>query len=263
MCCKCGRLCKRRLRKGDLAWNKTEDRACIALNAIQMTCTAFLLTNIIGGKNSVMYTRGLQVGVPPNKLNEGRHMMLALFHASGMRNCDIAAELGYSDARVSVLLDSPLMKAQIAELRKKIDNSGIANALELINREVLPSVRTLVEIRDGAEESAQRRGAANDILDRHPQFSKKSSTDVEHTVKLVLSSSDLRQLVDGGSLPEGEKAHEQIPRGLSENITVIDYPDRWAESAADVLANGVETAYTQPALRTLAESIAAFEEAEA
>lgn len=204
------------------------------------------------------------MGVPPNKLNEGRHMMLALFHASGMRNCDIAAELGYSDARVSVLLDSPLMKAQIAELRKKIDNSGIANALELINREVLPSVRTLVEIRDGAEESAQRRGAANDILDRHPQFSKKSSSDVEHTVKLVLSSSDLRQLVDGGSLPEGEKAHEQIPRGLSGNILVMDaVPGNLPPLEWDFESDRPVGAVGAPALRTLAESIAAFEEAEA
>lgn len=49
-----------------------------------------------------------------------RHRRLALLAAQGKSNADIAAELGYSDSRVSILLKNPYVSAEVHTLQERI-----------------------------------------------------------------------------------------------------------------------------------------------
>lgn len=135
----------------------------------------------------------------PTELN-ARHFVLALMHAAGFRNCDIARHLGYTENRVSVVLSSPLMQAQIRDLQNELRSSTIEDVMGIIEREAGPSVAVLLELRDSAQSENVRLAAANDVLDRHPRFAKRTHRDEEHTVRITFGPAELKQILDAKAL---------------------------------------------------------------
>ena len=104
-------------------------------------------------------------GGPPKRLNS-RHLLLALMVASGWKRGDIARHLGYHPSRVTIILDSPLMKSHIAALQKELREGHVDDVLSRLARETGNSVETLVELRDEAENPAIRLSAAGKLLDK-------------------------------------------------------------------------------------------------
>ena len=86
--------------------------------------------------------------------------------ASGWKRVDIARHLGYHPNRVTIILDSPLMKSHIASLQKELREGHVDDVLARLARETGNSVETLVDLRDSAENPAIRLSDASKLLDK-------------------------------------------------------------------------------------------------
>lgn len=137
---------------------------------------------------------------PPNVRNmTDRRTVIMMLMAAGWRNKDIAAEFGLGEVYVSVMRNSPLFRAQIAELQKQLREHTVGDVMEMIEREASNSVKLLVDVRDdggdgkAADRNVQRQ-AANDLLDRTARFAKKRQDEVEHVHRLVFSTEDVKRM---------------------------------------------------------------------
>lgn len=143
----------------------------------------------------------LMVGAP-TRMNS-RYFLIALMNAAGFRNCDIARHIGLGENRVSIILSSPLMKAQIRDLQGELRTSTVEDVMGIIEREAGNNVRVLIELRDGAQGPGAdnvRRLAANDLLDRHPRFAKRTHHDEERTIRIAFGPAEIRQIIDAKAL---------------------------------------------------------------
>lgn len=132
-------------------------------------------------------------GGAPDKLSP-RHDLVGALHLCGLKNHEIAAALDYSENRVSILLNSPLMQQQLTELRSKLRTSAWMSALELLESEARANVLTLIDIRDRSDDT-NRRLAASDLLDRTPKLSKRTHHEGDATLRVTLSVADVRQML--------------------------------------------------------------------
>ncbi|MGH8596627.1 MAG: hypothetical protein ACREXT_08215 [Gammaproteobacteria bacterium] len=162
-------------------------------------------------------------GYGPDKLGS-RHFLMALMHAAGFRNVDIARQLGYTESRVSIIINSPLFQAQVRDLQGELRDATLGDAMATIEREAGNSVRVLVDIRDAGENGNVRRLAANDLLDRHPSFARRSANTEEHVVRVSFGPRELAQMLR--ALPPGAEGggRHQRPDNGSDMATgaVID-----------------------------------------
>src|SRR5512138_781502 len=102
----------------------------------------------------------------PHKLRE-RHKMVIYLEAAGWKPQDIAAAMGYTPSRVSLILNSK--NPEVLSLKMQAAAQVRDNTLDLMARfraEADASLTALVEVRDQKEDVGQRRLAARDILDR-------------------------------------------------------------------------------------------------
>lgn len=96
-----------------------------------------------------------------------RHKMVVFLDASGWKGKEIAQAMGYSQQQVSIILQSkhPELLAIRAEAQARVlDNS--TDLLLRFRQEAGKSLDKLIEVRDTADDKAQVRLAARDILDR-------------------------------------------------------------------------------------------------
>lgn len=94
-----------------------------------------------------------------------QHRLLILLKMSGRTNREIAAESGYSEAWLSQVFRQPWAQAEMSRVLAESGKDGIAG---LLKSEVIPSIMTLVELRDGDETpSAVRKAACDSLLDRY------------------------------------------------------------------------------------------------
>jgi hypothetical protein len=123
-------------------------------------------------------------------------------HAAGFRNVDIARHLDLGENRVSVILSSPLMKAQIADLQRELRSSTVEDVMKVIEREAGNNVRVLIELRDGSTNDQVRRLSAGDLLDRHPRFAKRTHHEEERTVRIAFGPAEIKRIIDVQALVE-------------------------------------------------------------
>ena len=118
-----------------------------------------------------------------------RHKIIALMIAAGWKQKDIAIELGFHENRVSIIASSPLFRVQVYEIQKQMREGLIEDVNELIKAEALPSVRKIVELRDGAEAETVQLAAATSILDRAaPKITRHEE---DHSLTIYLSKDDV------------------------------------------------------------------------
>ncbi len=119
-----------------------------------------------------------------------RHKIIALMVAAGWKQKDIAVELGFHENRVSIIASSPLFRVQVHEIQKQMREGLIDDVSELIKAEALPSVRKIVELRDGEQvpETVQL-AAATSILDR--AVPKITRHEEDHSLTIYLSKDDV------------------------------------------------------------------------
>lgn len=143
----------------------------------------------------------------PTSLN-ARHLLVALMHAAGFTNRKIADHLGYHESRISIILSSPLMQAQIRELQAELRSSTIEDVMSIIEREAGNNVRVLLELRDHADNESVRNKSANDLLDRHPVLARRTHHEEERTIRIAFGPAEIRQILDAKALalPVSEEA---------------------------------------------------------
>lgn len=138
---------------------------------------------------------------PPNVRNlTDRRQIILMLMAAGWRNVDIAREFGLQEGYISVMRTSPLFRAQIAEMQKQLRESTVHEVMEMIESEAANSVKLLVDVRDdsgdgkAADRNVQRQ-AANDLLDRHPRFAKKTQHEEVRVHRIVFDKADVERMM--------------------------------------------------------------------
>ena len=113
-------------------------------------------------------------GQYPDKLTS-RHRALMRLQVAGLPLKDAARDAGYTLARASLIVGSPLYKFEKSkmeeELRKRfIDAEGSKITVDAVRKrfkdEALNSIDKLVKLRDGAQSERVQQISAMDILDR-------------------------------------------------------------------------------------------------
>lgn len=94
-----------------------------------------------------------------------RHKLAVLMHASGMRNKEVAEALGYTQSRVSVILNDPRARAVLETHAQELADSlqDVRLRLKYYANEALDEI--IDEVRH-AEDARVRQRAAFGILDR-------------------------------------------------------------------------------------------------
>lgn len=138
----------------------------------------------------------------PQRLNN-RHHLVSLMAASGWRQVDIARELGYSPARVSQVLDTPLIRAQVEQFQKQFRDGMVDDVLAKLARDTDNNVEQLFWIRShGTKEDAVRAKVGLTLLEY--QVAKKAAkTEEEHVVRHVYDAQLMRQMMTAMALNEG------------------------------------------------------------
>lgn len=94
-----------------------------------------------------------------------RHRLILWMTANGQSPQQIATALGITRQTVYTVRKQPWFRAMFVRITESLGKDA---ATQLLKGEVLPSLQTLIEIRDDpTAKSADRRGAADSLLDRY------------------------------------------------------------------------------------------------
>ncbi len=110
-----------------------------------------------------------------------RHREMARMLALGMTQADVARYLGITQARLSIIVNSPLFKLELAKLEQKREES-VADIKDTLLELAPSAVDTLAKTMYTSPSERLRLDAAKDILDR-AGVEKKTSVTVTHDVK--------------------------------------------------------------------------------
>lgn len=152
------------------------------------------------------------------RINQKHQLMLYMVLA-GKRTKDIADALGYHPNRVSTIINSPLFKAQLDELRGSLHDMTFADFLERIRQEVIKNFDFKVQLRDNTQAmDSIRLQAARDIsadVDRlYPKIERREE---EKTIHISLDERSLQAMVtavaqaSGKPVPVIEAEFEPLP----------------------------------------------------
>ena len=137
-------------------------------------------------------------GIDPNlsiQKEKPEHYLVLMMKVQGKTNREIALKSGYSEAWVSQICRQPWFKARLFQ---ELTTKGGDVIQEVLRMEVLPSLQTLIDIRDDPNAGERARISASiDLLDR---FMGKATQRVEtykndHT-KDVKDASELDKKID-------------------------------------------------------------------
>jgi hypothetical protein len=125
------------------------------------------------------------------------HMEIIRLSVSGMRQCDIADELGITPATVNCTLNSPISQARIAELRAARDKEAVDFSARL-KEGAGRAIELLDSVMDGelsgTASIALRSKVATEILDRAGYG--KVSRNVNLNLDGKLNQDDIEKLTD-------------------------------------------------------------------
>lgn len=121
-----------------------------------------------------------------------RHLAMAMMFAAGHRNRDIARALRYDENRVSILRNSPLMRAQVEQLQRDMRERTFGDVIARLQREAGPTLDVLLALRDTSAKDDVRLGAARELFDR--QVPKVTRTQEDRTLRIEFGLATLRQM---------------------------------------------------------------------
>jgi hypothetical protein len=136
------------------------------------------------------------IAMQPEKMSNKIEVIMCM-DLAGKRNCDIARELGMTDARISIIRNSPLYSREIESRRealmseyrdKQTDRLVTGDPVTTALKEAaLEAARVKIEVmKDGKSEFA-RLAASGDILDRagYKAHQEKTRVSIEITDKMA------------------------------------------------------------------------------
>ena len=148
------------------------------------------------------------MGHQPLKSLNHRHQLIAYLVLAGRTTAEIASALEMSEMGIAAVRQSPLFKAFLAELSADLRGRSVGELVDKIVAEGTRSIDVLVEVRDSAEESAQRRLAARDLLEFNPHLARRTIHEDTRTVRLVFDGPTLERLTAG--IEEAERAKARV-----------------------------------------------------
>jgi hypothetical protein len=157
-------------------------------------------------------------GGPPDTLNE-RHHLAAMLLAAGYRGTEVAAAVGLHPNRLSLIKSqSPLFRAQVADLQRELRDAVRDDALAILERAAGPAAAFLEAlIGDEGAPLRERRQAAEGVLDRHPAIAKRNAPQ-DATIKITFTTADLASM--RAALPPGTTL-EHAPRAEPAPATLV------------------------------------------
>jgi hypothetical protein len=127
----------------------------------QLFANAGVETEYYESGNSLFGDRPPNLGI---KTERPEHRLIVYLKASGMTNKEIADKTGYGYQWVCQIVRQPWFRQRFIE---ECEASGRDSIKSFLEGEVIPSLETLVEIRDNIEaKEASRVAASNSLLDR-------------------------------------------------------------------------------------------------
>lgn len=123
-----------------------------------------------------------------------RHREIARLHAMGKTNNQICEKLGYSQSRVSILLGTPALRAEVDRYRNRLYEQDVITAIKDLGSD---SVRVLEEIiRNPNEKSSLRADQARWVLEKLTGKAKQEVTVESNTLAAFMDT--LRQMQAAG-----------------------------------------------------------------
>lgn len=127
----------------------------------------------------------------PKRLN-ARHTLMTHLVAAGLTDGEIAAKLGYSASRVSILKRSPLFQAEVAALQREIRDRLASDVADWIKAETPPTLVRLRELRDQDTSLAVSFSAVKEILTRAAPVVERH--EVENVLRVAIDPATARRL---------------------------------------------------------------------
>lgn len=146
--------------------------------------------------------QGLESWQPQNF--HTRHKHIVMLHVAGMRNCDIAEQLGYTESRVSQILTDPRAKEMVARMSTEFIEQLTIETQDRIQGAALEAFEKVLYLMRHAESERIQQVSAFDILDR-AGFKPKEQ---QISAKLVIEGSDVKRLI--AALQESKSEPEAL-----------------------------------------------------
>jgi hypothetical protein len=128
----------------------------------------------------------------PIKTVKPRHDQLAMLAALGYTNNQICEKLGYTPARVSVLLADPSIKALVLAYQEASRQSLVQEQAERLTRELKPTIDRLLSHRDQTDDPGASLRACDMILARTMPV--KTQHTEERTTKIIIERHEVQRL---------------------------------------------------------------------
>lgn len=130
----------------------------------------------------------------PIKTVKPRHDQLAMLAALGYTNNQICEKLGYTPARVSVLLADPQIKALVIAYQEQSRQSIIQEQSDRLTKELKPTIDRIIQHRDNPDDAAASLRACDMILAR--TMPAKTVHQEDRTTKIIIEKHELKRLAD-------------------------------------------------------------------
>ena len=123
-----------------------------------------------------------------------RHKMVATRLAMGDTTREAAQHTGYSEVRVHRIKKFPAFQAEVERERERIREEMTSEGLALLRKEMRPTIRRLVALRDQDLKLAVAARAADSILDR--VIPRQEHKQEDKTLRIVLDVQALSEMRD-------------------------------------------------------------------
>lgn len=127
----------------------------------------------------------------PDRLSH-RHHRLALLAAQGRPSTEIAADTGYSQGRVSFLLNDPVVHALVEKYQQQFFERAAQSFTQDITLDAPKTFRRLQKIRDNPDDEIAVKGCVP-LWDR--QVPKKTIHEEDRTVRIVFAKEDRERCI--------------------------------------------------------------------
>lgn len=138
-----------------------------------------------------------------------RHKMVVMLEVAGWKNNEIAAAMGYTPGRVSIILSSK--RPELLQVRNEAAQRVADNTIDMQAKFALhapDALKRMVAIMGQTEDTANSRLAAKDILDRAGYTPVKKSLSVGATVPIEQLKGTLDQIEKANQAVEQSEAWE-------------------------------------------------------
>ena len=140
--------------------------------------------------------------------------------ACGKTDEEVADTVGYEKAFVAAIRRSPMFQVEVRDTQEQLRTLGLKAFAERMTEELLPSLNTMVTIREGAADVRDKLAAADKIIKNGIDMfvtprKRDRDDDDKRTTKIIVEGTDLNAVIAalreaGGSPPAIDVSPAQV-----------------------------------------------------